>query len=232
MSAAIIAPLLAVMVSSGGAPTVHFGTTHSIRKGWYSMSATIPRFRGNEVADAANQDLTPSILSRMAAFRAETQRDGKPMREHEWKWGGTVSIASAELISVAGSTFWYTGGAHPNSTLEGYNYGRVAGRARRLQLADFLKQGADVGALASGWVLPKLKARGASGVVDGVVTELKPELYNNFVVTPSGITWLLSKYEVASYAEGEFEVKVPWSEMRSSLRSDNPAMRWSATATR
>ncbi len=224
---ALFALPLVFLAQTSSPPTVSFRKTESVRKDWYEMQAVWPQFKGNAVADVANQHLGPSLIQAMDTFRKETVRDGKPMRPHAWAFGCTVSIAQPELISIFGSTYWDTGGAHPNSILQGYNYGMVKGRAKRLVLADLLRAGVDPVAKASEWVLPKLKARGASSIVDGEITKLTQNQADNFVITPSGITWLLSKYEVASYAEGEFEVRVAWAEMAGSLNPSGPQARWS-----
>ena len=67
-------------------------------------------------------------------------------------------------------------------------------------------------------LIPKLQAMEASSVGPGGIEELTDVQCDNYVMTPYGMTWMFSPYEVASYAEGEFFVKVPWSELRPIMR--------------
>jgi hypothetical protein len=112
-------------------------------------------------------------------------------------------------------TFAYTGGAHPNRWYECRTFGLRNGRAARLKLQDFLPAGADPMEVANRLVIPRLKAMKASWFVEGTRTSLEPEEVENFVVTPAGITWIFDPYAAGPYVEGEFFVKVPWSEIRS-----------------
>ncbi|GIV03301.1 MAG: hypothetical protein KatS3mg015_2131 [Fimbriimonadales bacterium] len=126
-----------------------------------------------------------------------------------------VSVAKENLISFYTMTFAYTGGAHPNRWYECRTFGLRNGRAARLKLQDFLPAGADPMEVANRLVIPRLKAMKASWFVEGTRTSLEPEEVENFVVTPAGITWIFDPYAAGPYVEGEFFVKVPWSEIRS-----------------
>lgn len=55
-------------------------------------------------------------------------------------------------------------------------------------------------------------------LTDGGLFENKLEPNDNFHVTATGITFNYSPYEVASYADGEIEVFVPFSEMKAYLQ--------------
>lgn len=43
-----------------------------------------------------------------------------------------------------------------------------------------------------------------------------------FVTLPGGIGFIFSRYEVGSYAEGDYRVVVPYSRLASVIRTDGP----------
>lgn len=185
------------------------------------MNGRYPQFKGNAVAKFASAELRKAALSRIAGFKKDAEADNeKPERAWEVTWNGKVSAANDGFISVLASCDWYTGGAHPNRDYQGLNFAMKGGKAKRIGLADIMLVRMTPDALASQIVLPKLKAMGASGVVDAEVTSLTRQQADNFVITKSGLTWLFSPYEVASYAEGEFFVKVSWAELKGKVSMD------------
>jgi hypothetical protein len=50
-------------------------------------------------------------------------------------------------------------------------------------------------------------------VVSGGIKSFSAEELGNFTVTAKGIRFYFGPYAVASYAEGAFEVFVPWSDL-------------------
>lgn len=211
--------LTAVLAGQAAAPTVSWKAIRAERTGWYSIKASYPAFHGGSLARFATKEWRAALDADLAKVNVkENQGDEMPPRAWELIYGSTVGLASAELISGYSEFFFYTGGAHPNREYRGHTFGIVGGKPVRVKFGHLMTVRMAPEALASELVLPKLRAMGASGVVDGTVTALTKEQTDNFVVTPAGITWLFSPYEVASYAEGHFFVKVPWSEMEGKVR--------------
>lgn len=194
--------------------SVSWRKVRSHRAGWYEATANVPRFRGGALAKFASREAMAHAQGAVDAFLRDA-RQLKARPEHAWSfdWGARVSVARDGFVSLYGARYWYTGGAHPNRDYTALNFALVRGTPKKVGLADLLLVRMTPEAWASQRVLPRLKEMGASGVVDGSVTMLTRQQADNFVVTPAGITWLFSPYEVASYAEGEFFVKVPWSEL-------------------
>lgn len=198
-------------------PKVTFNQESHNRAGWYEVSATIPTFRGNEVAKLASRESARIARDRMTEFRNEYDRNDKPHRIGYLDWSPVVSLLTDSMVSLYAHCDTYAGGAHPNRDFVGLNFAMVAGKPKRIVLADLMDPGADPVATASELVIPKLRALNASSIVYGEITQLTQQQADNFVVTPAGITWLFSPYEVASYAEGHFFVKVKWEEMNGKV---------------
>ncbi|MGE0001680.1 MAG: DUF3298 domain-containing protein, partial [Fimbriimonadaceae bacterium] len=194
--------ILALSLTLATPPKVTFKQESHDRAGWYEVSATIPTFSGNEIAKLASRECAKIARDRMAEFRDEYDRNDKPDRIGYFDWSPVVSLLTDSMVSLYAHSDTYTGGAHGNRDFVGLNFAMVAGKPKRIVLADLMDPGADPVVTASELVIPKLRAMNASSVIDGGVTQVTPQQADNFVVTPAGITWLFSPYEVASYAEG------------------------------
>lgn len=211
--------LTAVLAGQSAAPTISWKEMRAERKGWFSIKASYPTFHGDALASFASKEWRAALDADLARLNVrENLGDEMPPIAWELTYGSKVGLASAELISGYSEFFFYTGGAHPNREYKGLTFGMVDGKPVRVKLGHLMTVRMAPEALASELVLPKLRAMGASSVVEGTITTLTKEQADNFVVTPAGITWLFSPYEVASYAEGHFFVKVPWSEMEGKVR--------------
>ncbi len=213
----VVCTLAVLAVSLAGPPKVSFRQESLNRKGWYEVSATIPRFLGNDLAKLASGTAERVARSRTGMFRKEYDANPKPERMGYLDWSTVVSLATDHLISLYGQCDYYAGGAHGNYDFAGLNFGDVKGKPKRLVLADLVVPGLDPVQVASELVIPKLRTMGASSVTEGEVERLSKEQADNFVVTQAGITWLFAPYEVASYAEGSFMVKVKWEEMQGKV---------------
>ncbi len=119
----------------------------------------------------------------------------------------TALVCSGYVRSYA-----FTGGAHGYTYFESMNLGPMG---KRISLQDLFAKGVDGRREASFAVLQQLLKTGqGSGVQDGNWTELTPEQVKNFVMTPKGLMFLFGSYDLGSYAEGTFEIEVPYSDIR------------------
>lgn len=197
-------------------------TQYKVGKG-HELKATTPVYRGSPVKELATVDTKLTALTRLAQFRKDfVDLDLPEMRTGMVDWFVTRSIERDDLISLIGTAYYDFGGAHPNRDHVGLNYGLVNGKARRLAFADLLKDPKRAKEIADQAVMPKLIVLRAMWVTEGSINELQPKQVDNFVITPAGITWLFAPYEMGSYAEGDYFVKVPWSELEADLRSSGP----------
>lgn len=173
------------------------------------------------VAEMANREVQELVRYAFSDFleasRAYTQLPDVPNVELFHEAVPVVSIAKEDVISLYVKTFEFAGGAHPNRFYHAATWGLKKGKARRLVFADLIETAEDATQVANRVVVPRLIAMGAQWFVDGDRDGLTPEEVDNFVITPAGITWLFSPYQAGPYVQGEFFVKVPWSEIPTSL---------------
>jgi hypothetical protein len=226
-----IAVLLALVAATayGQASLVfHTVTVRRSRPGFWKVSTAYPQFANDlPIELLANQTLKAAAEKQMREFvkqcTDEFRRLGKPRAPYEQMEKSTVALARPTLISAYVTGFTYTGGAHGNIYYPTYNFGFIDGKPRRLALRDLFRPGEKAVDAASELVMEKLKANPrATFVKDGSVKSIGPDLASAFVVSPTGITFLLPPYAVAPYSEGSFFVKVPFAEFGDKLNPNGP----------
>lgn len=134
-----------------------------------------------------------------------------------WTWERAVhvttlgeTVASAEIRSYA-----YTGGAHPNSWVETVTWVRGERGWREVDLCGALaalELPCDAAAVRAR-VIAELHDRDAAWVVAGEVSTLTPWLLEPFTLTPGGVRFEYSPYDVGPYVQGFFTVFVPFADL-------------------
>jgi len=130
----------------------------------------------------------------------------------------TWTAARGRLLSVRLHTMVYTGGAHPNNWPETWVFDLADGRG--LALADvFRDPDATLRALAPR-VRDSLRAVLGDMSLDDMLlpgTEPTRENYADFVIDDDALTFFFAPYQVAPYAAGEQQVRLPLAELREWL---------------
>jgi hypothetical protein len=206
---------------------IRWSTFRTGRTGYWNARIVYPVFGGpSALARTANATLAAWARSEGERFgrelREQFRSQPRPREPYPFRATPAVSLASPTLISVYFRTEEYTGGAHPGSDFKTMTFGMLRGQPRRLALKDLFLPGADPAQALTPPVLPKLKAKGASEVVDGRLTRLNDLLVSDWVVAPTGLILLFPPYAVGAYAEGAFSVKVDFSELQGALAGNGP----------
>lgn len=143
--------------------------------------------------------------------------------EHSY---ANVVYAAPNLVSVLWNLDSYGGGAHGNYGFNAITWKIENGKPQRVSLADIFAPDADFPSVLSKLVIANLKKQEASSVTDGSISSLVDDILKGnipFTVHSSGLTFYFAPYYVASYAEGAFEVHIPWKQLASVLRKDGVA---------
>jgi hypothetical protein len=206
------------------APALGFGET--------TADATVKLTLGREVArwPALHRQLYQLEVPELRKFAAEAKVQRDEMRGQEYQpppydreIGWALSAASPRLVSLRQTWYENTGGAHPN-----HGYGALlwdTASKRPLQPAAIFAAANDAAidkALCDGLAAAKTK----KGIDDWDREAWRCPKWREaeFVLTPSteagrfgGLTFLFDPYEVGPYAEGEYEVALPWTVFRGAL---------------
>ena len=166
-------------------------------------------------------EIEPWARKLAADFASEATEAGETR-----PWSSELSFElprnDGTVLSIVFSHYTYTGGAHPNSSYRTFHF----------LLPDGYR--ADMAELFS--------PRGIRRISDISISQLKQEMagpdgmsdtdwikrgagpnarnFENFVLAPSELTILFDAYQVAAYAAGPQEVKIPLSQLRDTLRPD------------
>lgn len=131
--------------------------------------------------------------------------------------GGAAEVVaySPQLMNIVFTTESYTGGAHPNHTIETLVFNRETGK--RLSLGDVFKPKSNyLSALSRKSREQFADLADQDFVVNGTTPD--PEHFKNFVLLPEGLKIYFNEYQVAPYVFGSQEVIIPFSQLSTLLQ--------------
>ena len=117
------------------------------------------------------------------------------------------------FVSIEFLYYAYTGGAHGNWQYQTLNFLRDKTRAQLITVEQFFRNDSAAEAYLSATILSDLAEQEAFFVTDGMVTELTFSDLQAFTLSKTGITFLFSPYQVGSFAQGGFEVFIPYTDV-------------------
>lgn len=195
----------------------------------YTIKARYPQAIG-AVRDARlaklNQELKNLITAGVSEFKGYYQTPGErygPTGSY-YDAAYSVTLATNNLVSIAfGISTYGEGAAHPNHNTLVFNYDLNMGRA--LTLGDLFKSDSNYLAVISGYAIRELKKKlGPDPDTDWIErgAGAKEENYKNWNLTRSGLQVTFDPYQVASYAEGEHVVVIPFAVLKDLIDPQGP----------
>jgi hypothetical protein len=193
----------------------------SNRRDWWEIEVKYPVFRSKgAVARTANSLAKARAKSSFDRFLATAKKELPPMKaERSFAQYGLVmepkvALDTPEVASAYWETYTFTGGAHGVTNYEPLNLASFGGHIRGVQLKDLFVKGVDPVAESSKALLQiLLKKNTPSWVEEGSWNGLSPEQAQRFAITKKGIVFLFDSYDLGSYAEGTWEILVPYSQL-------------------
>lgn len=174
-----------------------------------------------EAVEEAWYDSVSAWTSEIGYFVNEPQEEGYTPIPHSLDiTPGVLYHYSSSLVSLSCLISTYSGGAHGMSWTMAHNLLIDGAKTTDLGLADLFKPDSGYLAALSTYCIEDLKKKEASSIVDGGITEFTDEQLSNFAISRAGLTVFFAPYAVASYAEGPFEVIVPWDTIAPLLRPE------------
>ncbi|MCX5682436.1 MAG: DUF3298 domain-containing protein [Planctomycetota bacterium] len=191
-----------------------------------AITATHPEFTSQSPAiQEAGRHVSKAVTAAYKEFINGAKAGDLPPEiraRYELQDDCRVKYFSDTLISVFGTRFSYTGGAHPNTNHYSLNYLLKDGKAAPLALADLFLPRAAWEKRLSDLVMEVLRRKKAGWVLDGTLKGLKPKDLEVFTLTPRGITFVFSPYAVSCYADGTFTVVVPFKKLEGLIDPAGP----------
>ena len=127
------------------------------------------------------------------------------------------TLLTGDTLSLLETTFYDTGGAHPNTAYRSLTFYRAGQEVVRLELDDLFRNGAAYQNVLLREVTRKLRARRAAWILDSSV-ELKAHDLGVFNLTHRGLEFTFAPYAVGPYAQGKFAVTVPYQQLHGLLK--------------
>ena len=214
---ALLAPSLLFWSAAFAAPPVQKREIKETRAA-YALDVSYPR-TGHAAVDAV-----------LDAWAKGVARDflemAKDASAEPAAWSGELSYDvarnDAAMIVVAFTWYTYTGGAHPNSTFETFNF--LLPDGARVELAElFTAKGV---ARISDTSIARLKRdlTGPDGMshIDSIKRGAGPNAgnFSAFLLAPKELRIAFEAYQVAPYAAGPQEVRIPLAQLRDVMRPD------------
>lgn len=188
----------------------------------YSVRLNLPILGGP--GSKFNRQLAAIVNPLVADFRkdvAELRKDEQGLRTEmpasSLDIDYAIIFATPELISLQFTIYSYTGGAHPNGQTRSFNWDPRS--ESEIQLADLFTPGSAYGRIIADYCrreLARLDIGDREWLARG--TTFNEENYQRWNPTRAGLRITFDPYQVAAYAQGAFEVTVPWGALKTLLR--------------
>ncbi|RYG35250.1 DUF3298 domain-containing protein [bacterium] len=153
---------------------------------------------GRALAAKVGNDEKAAMNAWVAQVKSDL-KDYRPDRIQTYEATPEYAYERGQVASSRMMVFYDNGGAHPNTVYRNYNFWGT----KPLSLSGCFNPGFDGSRHVSYLLMEKLvKNPNATFVQDGSVRELTPQQLEQFVVTPKGLVWTFSPYELGPYVVG------------------------------
>jgi hypothetical protein len=231
-------PFTAVQVAETATFTRHRGLHLLSRGGGKEFRATWPDFReGVPFHQAISKLLAAEAHGQTGQFLAgsydiiwEGLKEGGASYDWEGSLDTDIVWLGTNLVSLFQLSYEFTGGAHGNSAPIGRNFVLSGGKAREFALPDLFQPDSRWLPAVAAACLRELRRQKASWVLDDAPPAMRVKDFRaadlaSFNVDGRGLLMHFGPYAVAPYAEGMFEVFIPWAELKPFLNPKGPVGR-------
>jgi hypothetical protein len=196
--------------------------TEHVQEQTVESSRAFPLFE-----DPKEAGLNTAVISHLDAlyktFLNEIKKAADPAFKADSTFDVDVDVAAyrpGAFVSLVFTTSLYAGGAHGMTQFDTLNL-RLggAGGPKAVGLSDLFSSEEDAIKALSHYSIADLKKQEAGFVLDGMVSSLDKKLLSHFTLSPRGTTFLFEPYAVAPYADGTFEVTVPFTAVETLLKT-------------
>ncbi|HVE56804.1 MAG TPA: DUF3298 and DUF4163 domain-containing protein [Pyrinomonadaceae bacterium] len=195
----------------------------------FEINIEYPELSGaNPAAAKFNQLIKTEAMSGVNDFRKEmlamTAEDIKFLPKGTNNYLNVaygIEWATDDIISVKFTNSVFSGGAHPNYDFSTVNFDLKNGT--EIKLADLFEPNTNYLKVLSDYSIADLKTRLTDMVYDEWIRTgagAKSENYESWNLTKKGLMITFAPYQVASYADGEQTVIIPYNKLNEILRKD------------
>ncbi|MEH6534819.1 MAG: DUF3298 and DUF4163 domain-containing protein [Psychroserpens sp.] len=200
------------------------------------ISINLPVAEGtNEIADRINKTINKYSVNQMnlgediltnisiddavARFNYEFESFKKDFPDAAQKWeafiDGEVTYRSPQVISIAINSYLDTGGAHGNTNVRFFNFNPQTGKL--LTKKDLISNSEGLSKAIEIHLKEKIEATSKNQPAEDLFFGKGFQLPESIGYSDEGIIILYNPYEIASYAQGIIEFRIPFEEVSSFL---------------
>ena len=218
-----------------GTPTEAGPYKYAESTDYYTIEATYPArvpLNGEGASQRAQLTLEQGLKDRIDEFKANVSEMLTPAEQARLKEAGRTyafsmeykDFGSPKYVSYLYTVYVDTGGAHPNGYFKTFVFDDATGA--QVQLADLFKSEInwleELSLVVSNGVVAEMKKRSGQDDVTGIIfaegVSPKVENFENFYIDNDTFVVAIPPYQVAAYAMGSFEVRIPMSDLAGNLR--------------
>lgn len=183
-----------------------------------------PRFLSDSPAmRRINETVRKAAVTHHQEFVGEARENAEPdFPGWEQEYNCSIEYASNDLVSLLGSVWAYTGGAHGNSASFSMNFQIRNNEVKTLNLPDLFVPRSNYLGTLSDYVVGELRKQEASYVMSGEIKSLDQEALSVFFLKPRFMEFIFDPYAVGPYAEGGHSVTVPYSAIKRIINPEGP----------
>lgn len=171
----------------------------------------------------SNEQPPKSIEAAMVKFLQDYQSAIREFPQQSiWTDEKTVEVIQnrPNLLSLKYSHYWYTGGAHPNSSRTYWHFNPTTGKP--IQLSDLFVEGyaPKLNAIAEKHFRQskKLSADASLNQAGFWFENDKFQINTNFAMTSKGLIFFFNTYEIGPYVIGPTELQIPYTELKGLIK--------------
>jgi hypothetical protein len=195
----------------------------------YTIKAQTPFFQGSEDMRVTNFNEEMALLTQEEIARF---RDNVAQVQALPDTSGSFYDQQYELLSPPGNLvslkfqimIYIQGAAHPGTHMRTVTYDLEAGTD--LKLAQLFLPDSDYLARMANYCIAQLGTRDIGFEATSSGAQPLPENYGNWNITVDGLLISFDEYQVAAYAAGPQEVKVPYAELQAVMDPNGPLARF------
>jgi hypothetical protein len=177
-----------------------------------------------KAVEQAQADAFESMKELFRALAQDLEDAGRTTVDWYWTDTWDIAVRTERLVSLFGTSDYYTGGAHPNIHYKTRTFWVDGGVTQEIHLADLFNPCTpEWGEELSARVFRQLREAGASNAASETYAGFEVSHLDRWILTRRGIEAHFAPYVMGSYAEGSFSALVRYEDIRHLLNPVGPA---------
>ena len=185
-----------------------------------------------EAVTSVKKDLVTQYRNKLSEFYTADLKEGMHEDElpswynHEYNIASELKLVRDSIYNFSVTNYEYTGGAHPNTTIQWVNINANTGK--ELKKSDVFIEGSDkkIIQLITDHLIAEANKKLETDTItsidglreNGILLNVDLYVPDFFLITEEGISFLFNRYEIAPYVVGDFQLNIPYAEIENLMK--------------